>query len=113
MIMRREQLAPIHHTPAYAALRTRTVPPQNVPVDPASGRALHADLLDRFKSLSGGDKSSTDATGGFCGVPADEHDDNDKTVEELLADLGPADQVRALGHSRWPAVNPVCRRADS
>jgi hypothetical protein len=61
---------------------------------PETARALHADLLDRFKSLSGrksqekpsNARSTSEIDGNFAV-------DDDRTIEELLADLGPREQV--------------------
>ncbi|KAK5056191.1 hypothetical protein LTR84_012744 [Exophiala bonariae] len=68
--------------------QTNFEPPLSGPapqaVNPNPARALHTDLLSRWKSLGG--TSSSNATGVIAapgGKPEDE-----KTVEELLADLG-------------------------
>lgn len=57
---------------------------------------MHDTLLDRFKTLSGGERSTDDgqhqgSNRDNDGLPIDENDN--KTIEELLADLGPTEQV--------------------
>src|ERR1700712_4066478 len=52
-------------------------------IDPSPARALGADLLTRWKSL-GGSPSAAQPT-------STERTEDEKTVEELLADLGPSD----------------------
>ncbi|KEF59419.1 uncharacterized protein A1O9_04263 [Exophiala aquamarina CBS 119918] len=58
--------------------------PAAQPLDPAPARALHTDLLSRWKSLSGIPSASA------AGEPSahEEKTEDEKTVEELLADLG-------------------------
>ncbi|OAP63448.1 hypothetical protein AYL99_02675 [Fonsecaea erecta] len=59
----------------------------NILLDPSPARALHSDLLTRWKSLGGSPASSQpkDPT------TSAEKSEDEKTVEELLADLGPSD----------------------
>jgi hypothetical protein len=77
------------------------------PVDPLPGRALHTDLLDRFKSLKGNPTSSNEEPT----ISNEKHED-DKTVEELLADLGPAEQWD-VGKSEQDEVDDLLRSATS
>ncbi|RVX74475.1 hypothetical protein B0A52_01601 [Exophiala mesophila] len=58
-------------------------------LDPTPGRALQNDLLSRWKSL-GGTSSSGDIASSTGAVAVDKAED-EKTVEELLADLGPSE----------------------
>jgi hypothetical protein len=83
------------------SVSTPAVPIQSTPIDPAPARALHADLLGRFNSLTSG-KSGIKTRPGSSETGAhqqEEPDDDEKTVEELLADLGPAEQVIAQPRS--------------
>lgn len=64
----------------------------NVSVDPAPARALHTDLVSRFKSLNGQPpitqtSGAASSTGGLDLLA----DEDGKTVEDLLAELGPED----------------------
>jgi hypothetical protein len=77
------------------------------PIDPLPGRALHADLLDRFKSLKGNPTSSSEAP-----TTSSEKHEDDKTVEELLANLGPAEQWD-FGKSEQDEVDDLLRSANS
>lgn len=74
------------------AKRSSFDPPLSKPappsLDPSPGRALQNDLRSRWKSL-GGTSSSGDNPSSRIGT-VDKAED-DKTVEELLADLGPSD----------------------
>ncbi|EXJ74291.1 uncharacterized protein A1O5_02587 [Cladophialophora psammophila CBS 110553] len=56
-------------------------------LDPSPARALHSDLLTRWKFLGGSPSSShlKESTGSA------EKPEDEKTVEDLLADLGPSD----------------------
>jgi hypothetical protein len=54
-------------------------------IDPAPARALHTDLLARWKSI-GGNSATIESKGSLDSADKPEHE---KTVEELLADLGP------------------------
>lgn len=76
-------------------------------IDPLPARALHADLLDRFKSLSGnrGVTEGQPVTGSH-----DDKAEDDKTIEELLADLGPAEQWD-VGRSEHDEVEQLLRAA--
>jgi len=60
---------------------------QSVSPDPAPARALGADLLSRWKTLGGGPSEAHPINSA---TSTDKLDD-EKTVEELLADLGPSD----------------------
>lgn len=61
-----------------------------MPVDPAPARALHSDLLDRFKSLAAQSALTTSGLQRAAGTNAIEllADEDGKTVEDLLAELG-------------------------
>ena len=65
----------------------------DVPVESHPARDLHADLLARFKSLTGQTPSQARQDSGKKGTPLNipelQNAENDKTVEELLAELGP------------------------
>jgi hypothetical protein len=70
---------------------SQTTGPAVVP-DPA--KALHADLLNRFKSLSG--TGSQEQPSNALGTSENDGSlavDDDRTVEDLLADLGPNEQA--------------------
>lgn len=55
-----------------------------------AGRALHTDLSDRFKALQGSrSASNTHAARSGDTARSSDPQDEDKTVEDLLADLGP------------------------
>ncbi|KAJ9610557.1 hypothetical protein H2200_005334 [Cladophialophora chaetospira] len=60
----------------------------SLPVDPSPSRALGTDLLTRWKSLGGSPSSTIPAESSS--TPGEKHED-EKTVEELLAGLGPSD----------------------
>ncbi|KAK5237834.1 hypothetical protein LTR47_000927 [Exophiala xenobiotica] len=74
-------------------------------IDPA--HALHSDLLSRWKSIGGNAHTSTHE-------PADatEKTEDDKTVEELLADLGPLDEGN-VGKSEEEQVGDLLKAAKS
>lgn len=76
------------------------------PVDPLPARALHSDLLDRFKSLTGSSTVTEDSSSR-----GEKHED-DKTVEELLADLGPTEQWD-VGKSEQDEVEDLLRSANT
>lgn len=64
----------------------------DISVDPAPARALHTDLASRFKSLNG----QPDIATGTAGTPGGQAfdlmaDEDGKTVEDLLAELGSED----------------------
>jgi hypothetical protein len=77
------------------------------PINPVPGRALHADLLDRFKSLKGNPTGSSEAP-----TTSSEKHEDDKSVEELLADLGPAEQWD-VGKCEQDEVDNLLRLANS
>jgi len=65
------------------------------PVDPAPARGLHGELVSRFRSLNGesGSTSSIDkltSGAGTSGLGVAEDEDG-KTIEDMLAELGPED----------------------
>ena len=66
--------------------------PTGSSVDPSPGRALHSDLLDRFKTLTGTRPGVTPSAETEGRHPQQDKQDDDKTIEELFADLGPAEQ---------------------
>lgn len=78
--------------------------------DPSPARALGADLLTRWKSL-GGSSSSAPPDPSGVGLEEEKHED-DKTVEELLADLGPADTWE-IGKSEEDQVADLLKSAKS
>ncbi|KAI1618523.1 hypothetical protein EDD37DRAFT_269922 [Exophiala viscosa] len=80
-----------------------TKPQASLPPNPA--RALHSDLLTRWKSLGG--SASTSAI-----EPANstEKAEDEKTVEELLADLGPSD-TWGVGKSEEDQVKELLQSA--
>ncbi|KAF7510759.1 hypothetical protein GJ744_006125 [Endocarpon pusillum] len=66
-------------------------------IDPLVGHALHADISARFRALQGTNgpvKSVSIKTksGTSLDIPELRKGDNDKTVEELLAELGPEEE---------------------
>ncbi|KAK5087989.1 hypothetical protein LTS08_004949 [Lithohypha guttulata] len=65
----------------------------SLPVDPAPARDLHKDLVSRFKTLNGQGESYTVPSG--AGQDEDQFqlfvDEDGKTVDEMLAELGPED----------------------
>lgn len=69
----------------------------SISVDPAPARALHTDLVSRFKSLNGqpdvAQTSINAANSGGLDLMADE---DGKTVEDLLAELGPGDSWKDI-----------------
>ncbi|RMZ81168.1 hypothetical protein DV737_g2631, partial [Chaetothyriales sp. CBS 132003] len=73
-------------------------------VDPSPARSLHSDLVDRFKSLSG-------KTSHGSATQATEESEDNKTVEELLADLGPVEEWE-VHRSEHEQVEELLRAAD-
>ncbi|KIX01813.1 uncharacterized protein Z518_09540 [Rhinocladiella mackenziei CBS 650.93] len=61
--------------------------PSSVSLDPSPARALHSDLLGRWKSFGG----TPTASGADNSTHSTEKTEDDQTLEELLADLGPSD----------------------
>lgn len=65
------------------------------PVDPTPAKALHSDLLSRFKSLNGTKSEGASQRDDERSRSGNEQDslaeEDGKTVEELLAELGPED----------------------
>ncbi|ETN37099.1 uncharacterized protein HMPREF1541_08089 [Cyphellophora europaea CBS 101466] len=91
---------------------------RSVPIDPAPARALHADLVDRFKTLSGTSRTTTGQfvaesnSNDHASLGADEFADEGKTVEELLADLGPVEQWE-VDKSEQDQVDDLLRSANT
>ena len=83
-------------------------------IDSVSARALHTDLLDRFKSLHGSNTASTDKSGDAGGLSnyQTKKSEDDKTIEELLADLGPLEQWD-VHKSERDDVEELLRAADA
>ncbi|KIW17023.1 hypothetical protein PV08_04214 [Exophiala spinifera] len=79
----------------------------SLPLDPAPARDLHSELLTRWKSLGG----SADTTVGSATTSAEKAED-DKTVEELLADLGPSD-AWDVGKSEETQIEELLKSARS
>ena len=104
------------NTPALALGSVLTVSSSNGPrtaqapssIDPLPARALHTDLLDRFKTLTG----NTDVN-AKDNVSSEKHvkGEDDKTIEELLADLGPSEQWN-VDKSEHDQVEELLRAAD-
>ncbi len=68
--------------------------PSTDEIDPLVGHALHRDISARFRALQGGNThaqpvSTNSKSGTPLDIPKLQNEDNDKTVEELLAELGP------------------------
>lgn len=79
----------------------------SLPVDPAPARDLHSELLTRWKSLGGNTASTVgDST------TSEEKAEDDKTVEELLADLGPSEEWD-VGKSEKTQVEDLLKSAKS
>ncbi|OAG40411.1 hypothetical protein AYO21_05311 [Fonsecaea monophora] len=78
-----------------------------VSLDPTPARALHSDLLTRWKSLGGSPSSALQDPATSTPKSEDE-----KTVEELLADLGPSDAWE-VGQSEEEQVADLLRTAKS
>lgn len=95
---------------SYAAPRSTLA---STSVDPLPARALHADLLERFKSLTGkgGVEAVYNANTPIVLSPEDQGED-DKTLEELLADLGPSEQWN-VGKTEHDEVEELLRAADT
>lgn len=71
----------------------------SLPVDPAPARALHADLATRFSSLKGsplGDRGHL--TSG--NIPKSDNDEADKSIEDLLTELGPNASWRHISNEQ-------------
>ncbi|KAJ9647642.1 hypothetical protein H2204_000272 [Knufia peltigerae] len=83
-------------------------PGPSPPVDAAPARDLHSELLTRWKSLGG----NTATTGGDSATTSAEKAEDDKTVEELLADLGPSDEWD-VGKSEETQVEDLLKSAKS
>ncbi|KIY03369.1 uncharacterized protein Z520_00060 [Fonsecaea multimorphosa CBS 102226] len=79
-----------------------------ISLDPSPDRALHSDLLTRWKSLGGSPSSSQPKDPA---IPAEKSED-EKTVEELLADLGPSDAWEVT-QSEEQQVADLLRTANS
>ncbi|KIW23311.1 uncharacterized protein PV07_11520 [Cladophialophora immunda] len=62
-----------------------------ISLDPSPARALHSDLLTRWKSLGGSPSSQFKDPATSAEQSQDQKTEDEKTVEELLADLGPSD----------------------
>ncbi|KPI45350.1 uncharacterized protein AB675_2536 [Cyphellophora attinorum] len=98
-------------TPTLAPPRTQVN--NDIPIDPSAGRALHEALSDRFKLLSGGERAPVNDNGRINSLDEGEAfpgDNDDRTFEELLADLGPADQWN-VGKTEQDEVNDLLRSA--
>ncbi|RMZ76152.1 hypothetical protein DV738_g5126, partial [Chaetothyriales sp. CBS 135597] len=81
------------------------LPPSEPIVDPSPARSLHADLVDRFKLLSG-------KTGSGSVAQSTEKSEDEKGVEELLADLGPIKEWE-VQPSEHEQVEELLRAADA
>ena len=82
-------------------------------IDPLPAHALHSELLDRFKSLTGkaGETAGDESTPAPKETRADRTDE-DQTIEELLADLGPSEQWE-VGKTEHDEVEELLRAADT
>ncbi|ERF74477.1 hypothetical protein EPUS_03915 [Endocarpon pusillum Z07020] len=86
--------------PAYLMVERLTYPkstPSAHDINPLVGHALHADISARFRALQGSNgpvKSVSIKTksGTSLDIPELRKGDEDKTVEELLAELGPEEE---------------------
>lgn len=81
-------------------------------VDPAPARALHTDLLSRFNTLSGQRRDhpgSSDPNSVSSGVELF-GDEDGKTVEDLLAELGPEDSWQ-IGKNEEDDINNLLKNA--
>ncbi|RMD40068.1 hypothetical protein DV735_g5056, partial [Chaetothyriales sp. CBS 134920] len=74
-------------------------------VDPSPARSLHADLVDRFERLSG-------KTGSGPALQTTEKSEDEKGVQELLADLGPAEEWE-VQQSEHAQVEELLRTASA
>lgn len=79
------------------------------------GQALHTSIAARFRALQGGSNPLTsDCSNGQLGTPLEipeaENGDNNKTVEELLAELGPEEEW-AVGKDEEDQVRDLLKEA--
>ena len=80
---------------------------------------LSSDILNRFRSLRGSDHSpqlattnKANANGTSLDIPELQNGENDKTVEDLLAELGPEDDWN-IGQSEEDEINHLLHTAQS
>ena len=83
-------------------------------IDPLPTRSLHADLLDRFKTLSGNSGVNAGHSPGDIepSTLRAERNADEKTVEELLADLGPSEGWN-VSKSEHDQIEALLRTANS
>ena len=115
-LVRRRAIAPLDYCESvltFLSYAPSKPPSAGTAIDPLPARALHADLLDRFKSLTGSSGASAcdDAILAKSKSEGDKSED-DKTIEELLADLGPSEQW-SVGKTEHDEVEELLRAADT
>jgi hypothetical protein len=97
---------PLSYSPPAASQTTS-------PIDLHPARALHSDLIDRFKSLTGKCAETEPPTeGDRVGATGVDQSEDHKTIEELLADLGPAGQWN-VNKSEHDEVEELLRTANT